>query len=112
MQPNTCKGSPRKFKFFQAQKLSSFAARADGLWRVPTKNEIATLLDKTKLGLKIDTAVFPDVSEKNPFFWTCDMYDDGAAWYADFFNGDVSYVSGDHSSAEDLLAVRLVHVEW
>ncbi len=62
--------------------------------------------------LKIDTFLFPDVSNTNRFFWTCDMYADGAAWYADFSNGEVAYLSGDHASASDFLAVRLVHVEW
>lgn len=112
LQNNTCKGSPKKFNFLQAQKQTKFFVQPSGIWRVPTKNEIATLIDKTKIDLKIDTSIFPDVSDKNRFFWTCDLYEDGAAWYADFYSGDVGYVSGDHSSAEDLLAVRLVHVEW
>lgn len=111
-QSNTCKGNPKKLNFLQAQKQTNFVVQSNGFWRVPTKNEIASLVDKTKAGLKIDVSVFPDVSQKNRFYWTCDMYADGAAWYADFGSGDVGYVSGDHSSADDFLAVRLVHVEW
>jgi hypothetical protein len=109
---NTCKGNPKKLNFVQAQKQTNFVVKVSGFWRVPTKNELATLLDLTKKNIKIDTFIFPDTSDKNRFYWTCDMYEDGAAWYADFYTGDVGYMSGDHSSAKDFLAVRLVHVEW
>ncbi len=112
VQNNTCMGNSKKFNFLQAQKQTSFASRAGGFWRVPTKNELATLIDKTQKNVKIDTSIFPDVSERNRFYWSCDMYEDGVAWYVDFSSGDVSYMSGDHSSADDQLAVRLVHVEW
>jgi len=108
---NTCRGKPKQFNFLQAQKQTNFSPQADGFWRVPTKNEIATLVDPTKRNLKIDTFLFPDVNDSNRFYWTCDLYDDGAAWYVDFHDGYVGYMSGDHSSADDHLAVRLVHVE-
>ncbi len=112
MPNNTCKRKPKRFNFLQAQKQSNYVSQSSGIWRVPTKNELATLIDKSKKKMQIDTLIFPDVSNQNRFYWTCDMYEDGAAWYADFYSGDVSYISGDHSSAEDYLSVRLVHVEW
>ena len=108
---NTCKGMPQKFNFLQAQKQTNFTIRTDGFWRVPTKNELASLVDTAQGEFKIDRKFFLGISEKNHLFWSCDIYDDGAAWYVDFRDGYVGYMSGDHSSADDLLAVRLVHVE-
>ena len=109
---NSCQGNPKKVNFMQAQKVSNFTVQRGGFWRVPTKNELASLVDSTNEKIEIDTLVVPDASVKNRFYWSCDLYADGAAWYADFVSGDVGFVSGDHASADDLLAVRLVHVEW
>ncbi len=37
-------------------------------WRLPTKNELVTLIDKSKIGLTIDPAYFPDTDAGN--YWT------------------------------------------
>lgn len=108
---NACLGKAKLFDFYQAQKLTNVKPQSDGFWRVPTKNELSTLLDKNKSGIKINTDVFPDARQGNSLYWSCDLYNDGAAWYVDFADGYVGYMSGDHSSTSDKLAVRLVRVE-
>lgn len=102
--PNQCTGKPGGFSFSAAQKLSM------GLWRVPTKSEITTLLTTTKTTTKIDTEIFPTVDAKNLLYWTCDQHSETNAWFVDFRQGEVDYVFGDGDFLNYKMFVRLVHV--
>ena len=81
------------------------------MWRVPTKNELATTIDTNQIGLKIDRLIFPDVDENNFFFWTSDMLNQTNAWFVDYLSGKVDYTFGDSEMLHNKWSVRLVHVE-
>ena len=56
-------------------------------WRVPTKEELLSIVDHTRLGPAIDVEVFPDTPSH--WFWTVSPYSNGA-WLVNFFNGSAS----------------------
>ena len=72
-------------------------------WRVPTRIELASIVDYTKLEPTIDTAVFPGTPSES--FWSSSLYasDSSGAWYVNFVVGDVYY-----DSVEVILRVRCV----
>jgi hypothetical protein len=78
-----CVGTVTYFSFADAQK------QAGGEWRVPTKDELLSLVDKERKSFPVvDTAAFPET----------------IAWYVDFTDG---YSSG-FIAEDNKLAVRLV----
>lgn len=65
-------------------------------WRLPNRNELASIVDYSKHNPAIDTAVFkgfPSVGGVAPSFWTSTPYaPDGVsakAWFVDFLSGDI-----------------------
>jgi hypothetical protein len=97
-----CVGAIKVVPFDDAQR------EGDETWRVPTKEELASLIDENK-GAKgqqptIDEAVFPGMGLDRLWYWTSTAADDSLACYVDFFNG-FSYYGGSRSAA---YAVRLV----
>lgn len=115
---NRCLGKPRKFTFEQARRLNIWSSgplvewiELNSMWRVPTKNELQTLVDMTQETFKINTKFFPDINENTHSFWTSDMHSGGQAWYTDFRGGYTGFISGDHIDSGRKLNVRLVHVE-
>ncbi len=97
-----CVGSIKVVPFDEAQR------EGDQTWRVPTKEELASLIDENK-GAKgqkptIDEAVFPGMGLDSLWYWTSTAVDGSRAYYVDFFNG-FSYPGASRNAA---YAVRLV----
>jgi len=89
------------FTFDEAQTRAQEVAQRTGLpWRVPTVDELASLVDRSRHG---SASAFPDMPSK--WFWSSSPFvgDASSAWVVDFYFGDV--VNYYRSSAS---AVRLV----
>jgi hypothetical protein len=97
-----CVGRIKVMTFEDAQR------QGDATWRVPTKEELASLIDRNKgaQGQKptIDEMVFPDMSLDRLWYWTSTPSDPSLAYYVDFHAG-FTYYGGYRS---DTNAVRLV----
>ena len=80
----------------QACKDLNFAGHKD--WRLPTVEELASLVDYSKREPAIDTKVFPDT--KSSWYWSSTPLagNDGVAWYVYFYGGGVDdgYKSSRH----------------
>lgn len=92
---------PGVFTWAEAQDHANSIAQQTNLpWRMPTVEELGSLLDRSRYE---PASAFPDMPSE--WFWTallcvdCTSY----AWYVDFSYGDVS---GNHRS--DSGTVRLV----
>jgi hypothetical protein len=72
-------------------------------WRVPTAQELLSIVHNGVSGPAIDTTYFPGTSSAN--YWTADAYvpDAANAWSVDFANGGVT--AGGKTDAK---AVRFV----
>ena len=79
---NGCVGIVKTFTFDDAQK------QGGGAWRVPSKDELATLIKKQD-GMEIDTQAFPDMDERNAWYWSSTVSDSSGAWDIDFRIGNV-----------------------
>lgn len=98
-QNGECTGTTSRFTFDEAQKLAGKG------WRVPTKDELASLINKDREEFpKIDTTAFPDMDIMFPWYWTSTPNGDTIAWYVDFSHG---YTSGFISKSSPF-SVRLV----
>lgn len=61
-------------------------------WRLPTVNELFSIVDRSRHDPAIDTSKFPDTKSKA--YWTseeCD-WDSSAVWIVYFYGGDVGYL--------------------
>lgn len=94
-----CVGAINSFTFAAAQKLAS------GEWRVPTKDELVTLIDPDRKKFPaIDMSAFPDMDANHPWYWSSTPNGNSIAWYVDFSDG---YTSG-FVDGVNTLAIRLV----
>ena len=93
-----CVGMVKTFNFDEAQHQGGNG------WRVPSKDELSTLIDYKQKGLTIDKVAFPDMNMGNLWYWT--STDNGAqlGWLVNFSIG-YTY-NGDNRSTSH--AVRLV----
>ncbi len=58
-------------------------------WRLPTRIELLSLVDSTKLAPSIDTNAFPGAPGE--VFWTASLRTGWeGAWYVDFTNGSIN----------------------
>lgn len=77
-----CTGHPSQFTFEEAQQ------QATGTWRIPSKTELATLLDKKRvaadLSMKIDDVAFPGMDENQLWYWTSTADNATFAWSVGF----------------------------
>ncbi|MCX7178675.1 MAG: DUF1566 domain-containing protein [Proteobacteria bacterium] len=82
---STCSGSATIFSLSAAVAITdSFAAQTD--WRLPTEDELLSLVDYTRYGPAINTAIFPNTS---PLFWSVTAGSGGVgAWEVIFYNGN------------------------
>ena len=73
-----CVGTVRQFTYDQA------LLRANDVWRIPTANELATLIDRTKKNmpeaLAIDSIAFPGMDLDRLYYWSSDEVDNSFAW--------------------------------
>lgn len=85
----TCTGAASKFTFDEAmQYAKSEFVRTGIAWRVPTKDELASILNK-KLRPAIDPSAFP--ATPSDAFWSSSLtgYDAVTAWNVNFYYGSV-----------------------
>ncbi len=82
-----CAGKPAKFSYVAAQKYLS--AQAATGWRMPTKEELLSLVDKTQRKPAIDGSAFPNTPAA--MFWStrAESKDNLNAWIVDFNGGHV-----------------------
>jgi len=97
-----CIGTTQQFSFDDAQKL------ANGNWRLPTKDELGTLIDYNRadrqLKPTIDVVAFPDIDMHKLSFWSSTVTDGKEAWIATFFGGRMFHEDLNRGSR----SVRLV----
>lgn len=95
-----CRGAIKTLTFAEAQN------QANGEWRVPSKDELATLIDPHRRDFPtIDLDAFPDLDQQFPTYWSSTPTSDaGRAWDVRFEDGNVT----DDVSVRKY-AVRLVH---
>ena len=96
-----CAGIVQTMTFDQAQR------QGGSIWRVPTKDELPTLIDHTRVDNHqkptIDEVAFPDMDESKLGYWTSTPYDASVGWGVVFDDG---VVHGGNRSGTG--AVRLV----
>ncbi len=94
-----CSGAIKALTFQEAQE------QAGGKWRVPTKDELATLIDPHRRDFPtIDLDAFPDLNELFPTYWSSTPSSDaGRAWDVRFEDGNITDDVNVHK-----FAVRLV----
>jgi hypothetical protein len=100
----TCVGQASKMNWEEAcQQKSSFAGYKD--WRMPTIEELRTLVDTNQSGAKIHPQAFPNCPADRYWFWSGSPYanNSGYAWGMDFNDGN-----GGISNRNDNCHVRLV----
>ena len=68
---------------------------ADKKWRLPTVNELASLIDHNKIDPAIDSKYFPDTQFLG--YWSATSYAGNVqwVWYVDFYNGSLEKSSQD-----------------
>jgi len=97
-----CVGMVKTFDFRAAQQ------QGRGTWRVPTKDELPTLVDLNRKAQEkkpmIDEAAFPDMDLKKLWYWTSTPAGESGGWYFCFGDGDLFNGYYDTRS----FAVRLV----
>ena len=86
----------KTFKYPEAKDAAAAAAKGDSkAWRIPTKDELVALVDKTaKKKPRIDVKAFPQTPAKP--FWSMrpGSDDDLSAWLVNFANGKVTGNAG------------------
>ena len=92
-----CTGTIQQVNWDQAKTLAG-----DG-WRVPSKDELASLAAPTCQNPAVNTEVFPNMDPEMLYYWTSEPLRNETAWYVDFYDG---VARGFHRS--HMHAVRLV----
>ncbi len=91
-----CTGKLKTYKFGEAKDVAEGAAQSGGkAWRIPTKEELVGLVDKsTKKKPRIDANAFPQTPSQP--FWAMrpGTDDDLNAWLVSFATGKVSGNTG------------------
>lgn len=97
-----CAGIIQTFTFTQAQQLG------DEKWRVPTKEELSSLIDPKRSADNqipaVDNDAFPDMDSNNLSYWSSTTDGVVGGWYVPF-DGAPAYTSSLTSAT---FAVRLV----
>jgi hypothetical protein len=86
-------GNGQRMSYAEAEK--AVAALGDG-WRLPSIQELLSIVDYTRCDPAIDTARFPDT--KSGAYWTCTpcAWAPRAAWVVGFLSGYAyDYLRGD-----------------
>ncbi len=91
----TCLGQSVTYTHEQALKLSSSLAEQTD-WRLPTANELASIVEYSTFNPAINTAVFPGM-DKGSLFWSSSFNSKGK-WAVDFTVGDDDLVENKDST--------------
>jgi hypothetical protein len=101
----------------QAKSWEEVLAYCEGLtlegfedWRLPTSNELLTLVDHNQWYPAIDVTVFTDVLPAKYWSSTSTAGNDADAWYVNFFSGYVS--NHDKTDSNYVRCVRGGPVSW
>ena len=82
-----CVGKVRQYSYDQA------LSRSNEQWRLPTRAELATLIDRTKKNqpelLAIDSVAFPDMDRDKLLYWSSDEENNSFAWAVLFIDGGI-----------------------
>ena len=66
-------------------------------WRLPTRNELQTIVDYSRIKPSIDTTFFPDTAGVSDYdYWSSTMYandpdETERVWYVNFYSGYINY---------------------
>ncbi len=83
--PQGCSGTIHELTFDEAQR------QAKGDWRMPTKDELAGLIDPAREDFPtIDADAFPDMSISAATYWTSTRDSDSRSWDVRFKDGNVT----------------------
>ncbi len=74
-----CTGTPEQLSWAQARKM-------DGTWRLPTKDEMLTLVSRACLR-SVNADVFPGISYQFPDYWTSTETAPGLTWTVSLTGG-------------------------
>lgn len=74
-----CTGTPQQVSWAQARKM-------DGTWRLPTKDELMTLVSRACLR-SVNAEVFPGLSYQYPDYWTSTETAPGLTWTVSLMGG-------------------------
>lgn len=84
-----CAGAIKTFTFDAAKQ------QADGMWRVPPKGKLATLIDRNRKTNRqkpaSDDVAFPDMDLENLVYWSSTPRDASNAWFVSFERGYIYY---------------------
>ncbi len=91
-----CGGKLMTYKYAQAKDAAADAAKGGAkAWRIPTKDELVGLVDKTaKKKPRIDVKAFPQTPAQPTWAMRPGSDDDLNAWLVNFANGKVSGNTG------------------
>lgn len=86
---STCSGTASSFTASQAEAVSSnFAGHGD--WRLPTEDELVSLVDYSLLNPAMNTSIFPATpAAPNLYFWSSSLYAklSSSSWIVGFYDG-------------------------
>ena len=100
---NTCTGTANAYTWNAAKLLkSNFAAQTD--WRLPTEEELLSLVDYST-SPKINTSVFPNTNASNFWSASANAGNSSSAWYV-YFNYGNAYYGNFKSNAFQVRLVR------
>ena len=101
---STCTGSAGSFTWAEAMALARAAAAQGAAWRLPSVQELSSLVDDGRVNPAIDAARFPATPAL--WFWTAtpDANDAAYVWFVNFGTG----YTGHHGFRSDRHALRLV----
>lgn len=99
---NQCTGKPADYPWVEAlqqAELNTFTGVND--WRVPNKNELASIVEYRCHAPAINNQIFPATpSTSSKGYWSSSPYDTypDTIWYVEFYYGSVSYLTKGYNN--------------